>query len=257
MRATLALSAAICLAVAAPGVRAQQLLDDVLKKKVLVVGIPVDAPPFGFLGSDQQPKGLDIDVATLVAEKLGVSVKLVPVASAQRVPFLVERKVDMVVSTLGKNPEREKQIDFSVDYSTFYLAVFGARATSLSQPQQLGGMSVAVTKGSIEDQELTAVAPSAAKIERFADSTASIAAYAQGKTQLVAAGISVMAAATQKNPAMEMETKFVLKDSKNYIGFPKGETALRDKVNEIIEAGKASGDFRKLNAKWFSRAALK
>ena len=257
MRSALSLVAAAVLALSLPAAHAQRLLDDVIKKKVITVGIPVDVPPFGFLGSDQQPRGLDIDMATLIADKLGVAVKLVPVASAQRIPMLVDRKVDLVISTLGKNAEREKQIEFTTDYSSFYLAVFGSKANTVSQPSQLAGHSIAVTKGSIEEQELVAVAPAGAKVEKFPDSSAAIAAYAQGKTQLIAAGISVMTAAAQKNPAMEMETKFVLKDSKNFIGVPKGEVSLRDKINEVIEAAKSSGDLRKLSAKWFSRAAMK
>lgn len=91
------------------------------------IGVPVDAPPFGFIGGDQQPAGLDVDVAQLIAAKLGAKVQLVPVASAQRIPALLDKKVDLVVSTLGKNAEREKQIDFSESYSSFYLAVFGPR----------------------------------------------------------------------------------------------------------------------------------
>jgi polar amino acid transport system substrate-binding protein len=49
----------------------------------------------------------------------------------------------------------------------------------------------------------------------------------------------------------------VLKDSRNYIGVPKGEDALRAKVDEIVDNARNSGELRKLSAKWFSRAGLK
>lgn len=235
----------------------QAALDDIHKHKQIRIGIPVDLPPFGFLGADQQPAGLDVDMARLIAAKLDVAVKLVPVASAQRIPALQEHKVDLVISTLGKNAEREKLIDFTSDYSSFYLAVFGPKAMAVAAPADLKGKSVAVTKGSIEDQELSKVAGADVQIERFDDNAATLAAYGEGRAKLLAAGISAAMAAAQKNASLEVDTKFVLKDSRNYIGVPKGEDKLRDKVNEIIEAAKASGELRKLSAKWFSRSGLK
>ncbi|MGG2479142.1 transporter substrate-binding domain-containing protein, partial [Rhizobium sp. BR5] len=75
--------------------------------------VPQDFPPFGSVAADMAPQGYDIDVANLIGEKLGVKVELVPVTSANRVPYLQTNKVDLVISSLGKNPDREKVIDFS------------------------------------------------------------------------------------------------------------------------------------------------
>ena len=56
-----------------------------------------------------------------------------------------------------------------------------------------------------------------------------------------------------KNPQLNAEYKLLLKDSPNYIGVGKGEDKLRLKVNEIINAGKASGDLDKMAVKWLGR----
>lgn len=234
---------------------AQHALEAIQSAKVVKIGVPVDAPPFGFVGGDQQPAGLDVDVASLIAAKLGAKLQLVPVASAQRIPALQEKKVDLIVSTLGKNAEREKQIDFSESYSSFYLGVFGPKAASVAKPGDLAGKTVAVTKGSIEDQELTKAAGTA-DIKRFDDNASALAAYSSGKVQFVAAGMSVVAAAISKDPKLEAEGKFVLKESLNYVGVPKGEEKLREKVNAALEEARASGDLRKLSQKWFSRAGM-
>jgi polar amino acid transport system substrate-binding protein len=234
---------------------AQHALETIQSTKTVKIGVPVDAPPFGFVGADQQPAGLDVDVANLIASKLGARLQLVAVPSAQRVPALVDKKVDLVVSTLGKNAEREKLIDFSESYSSFYLGVFGAKAASIAKAGDLTGKTVAVTKGSIEDQELTKAAGSA-DIKRFDDNAATLAAYSGGKVQFVAAGMSVVAAAISKDPKLEAEAKFVLKESLNYVGIPKGEDKLREKVDAALEEARANGDLRKLSQKWFSRAGM-
>ncbi|PAS93878.1 MAG: amino acid ABC transporter substrate-binding protein, partial [Candidatus Dactylopiibacterium carminicum] len=100
--------------------QAQDALSGVLKSKTLKIGIPTDYPPYGFAGLDMKPQGLDIDMANLVAEKLGVKAELIPVVSANRIPYLQTKKVDVIISTLGKNEERAKVIDFSHAYAPFY-----------------------------------------------------------------------------------------------------------------------------------------
>jgi polar amino acid transport system substrate-binding protein len=88
---------------------------------------PDRLPPYGFVGTDLKPQGLDIDMANYIGAKLGVKVELVPVTSANRIPYLQTKKADLVISTLGKNPEREKVIDFTAAYSPFFIAVFAAK----------------------------------------------------------------------------------------------------------------------------------
>jgi polar amino acid transport system substrate-binding protein len=48
---------------------AQNALDDVLKAKVIKIAIPTDYPPYGFVGIDLQPQGLDIDMANYIGQK--------------------------------------------------------------------------------------------------------------------------------------------------------------------------------------------
>ena len=99
----LGLLAAAPLLFAASAAQAQTALDDVLAKKLITIAIPTDYPPYGFVGTDLKPQGLDVDMATLIAAKLGVKVELVPVTSSNRIPYLQTKKADLVISTLGKN----------------------------------------------------------------------------------------------------------------------------------------------------------
>ncbi len=64
-------------------------------------------------------------MARYLAKSMKLKLQLVPVTSANRVPYLQTDKVDLVISSLGKNAEREKVIDFSRAYARFFLGVFG------------------------------------------------------------------------------------------------------------------------------------
>ena len=232
---------------------AQNALDDIVAKKLLVVAIPTDSAPYGFVGTDLKPQGLDIDTAELIGAKLGVKVELVPVTSANRIPYLQTKKADLVISTLGKNPEREKVIDFTIAYSPFFQAIFGPKSLVVKTPADLTGKTIGVTRGAMEDQEVGKIAPPGLDIKRFEDMNGTVSAYAAGQVQLMGVGASVAGNFMAKNPQVSTEFKILLKESPNYIGVAKGEDKLRLKVNEIIGAAKASGELNKLALKWLGR----
>jgi polar amino acid transport system substrate-binding protein len=250
---TLALAAGALLAAA--GAHAQTALDDILKSKVLKVAVQTDSAPYGFVGTDLKPIGLDVDMANYIGKKLGVPVELVVVVSASRIPALQTRKADLVIATLGKNPDREKVIDFSSAYSPFFQAVFGPKNLPAKAFTDLAGKSVGVTRGAMEDQELGKVAPSSTDIKRFEDNNATIAAFAAGQVQFVALGASVAGNMMTKNPQLSSEYKLLLKDSPNFIGIAKGEDKLKAKVNEIIAEAKKSGELEAMAKKWLGRGA--
>jgi polar amino acid transport system substrate-binding protein len=249
----LAIIAAAVSALGAGAAQAQTALDDIMKTREIKIAIPTDFPPYGSVGTDLKPQGLDVDVANYIAAKLGVKVELLPVTTANRIPYLQTKKADLVISTLGKNPDREKVIDFTVAYSPFYIAVFGPKATAAKGPADLAGKSISVTRGSIDDQELTKIAPSAAEVRRFEDNNSTVSAYVAGQVQLIATSAQVGGVMMSKNPQLNTEYKFVLKDSPNYIGVGKGEDKLRLKVNDIILEGRKNGDIDKIAMKWLGR----
>lgn len=228
-------------------------LADISARGVLKVAVPQDFPPFGSVGPDMKPRGLDIDTAQLLADKLGVKLVLTPVNSTNRIPFLTTGKVDLVISSLGKNPEREAVIDFSRPYAPFYLAVFGPAEAKIDDIGAVAGKTISVTRGSIEDMALTAVAPKDAVIKRFEDNNSTIAAYLSGQVQLIASGSVVMSAIAEKNPAKVPVVKVKLKDSPVYVGVAKNEAALLDKVNSTLAAAKADGSLNRNAEKWLKQ----
>jgi polar amino acid transport system substrate-binding protein len=251
-RASIGLAAALVLA-AAGTAWAQTALDDVLKARTIRIAIPTDFPPYGSVGTDLAPQGLDIDMARYIAARLGVKAELLPVTTANRIPYLQTRKADLVISTLGRNPEREKVIDFTIAYSPFFIGVFGPKTIALKSPADLAGKSIAVTRGSVDDAELTKVAPPSTELRRFEDNNTTISAFVAGQTQLVATSAQVASAMMGKNPQLGAEYKFVLKDSPNFVGVAKGEDKLRARVDEILAEARKSGELDRLSVKWLGR----
>lgn len=225
-------------------------LANIVKSGTIKIAVPQDFPPFGSVGADMKPVGYDIDMANLVARELGVKAQLVPVSSANRVPFLTTGKVSLVISSMGKNPEREKVIDFSTAYAPFFNGVFGPDNLSVTKAADLADKTIAVTRGSIEDLELSKIAPVSATIKRFEDNNATIAAYLTGQTQLIATGNVVAAAVQERNKQRPLTTKILIKNSPCYIGLAQGEVALQKKLDEIIQKAKSNGELSKISQHW-------
>ncbi|MFT3735380.1 MAG: transporter substrate-binding domain-containing protein [Rhodocyclaceae bacterium] len=230
------------------------VLDNIKKAGVLRVAVPQDFPPFGTVGTDLKPQGYDIDAAALIAKDLGVKLELIPVSSTNRIPFVTTGKADLVISSLGKNPDREKVIDFSEAYAPFFNGVFGPADIKVEGAADLAGKTIAVTRGSVEDLELTKIAPPTATLKRFEDNNSTIAAYLSGQTQLIATGNVVASAVDERTDKRDVLTKFIIKNSPCYVGINKGETALLAKVNEAIGKAKKSGDLNKISMKWLKHA---
>ena len=240
---------ALGVSLAAAGQAAADELDDIVKAGVLKVGIFEDFPPFSSAGTDMKSQGYDIDVIDLLAKALGVKAELVGITGQNRIPYLTEHKVNILVS-VGQSAERAKIIDFTDAYAPYYIAVMGPKSVAVSGPADLKGKSIAVNRGTLEDTSVTEVAPAGADIQRFNDYNGVISAFLSGQVQLMVVGNDVGATILAKHPAIEPEQKFQLMNSPDHIGLNKNEPRLKQKLNDTIAQMKKDGSLNEISKKW-------
>lgn len=226
------------------------VLANIQKAGVVRIAIPQDFPPFGSLGTDLKLQGYDIDMAHLVAKELGVKLELVPVTSTNRIPYLTTGKADLVISSLGKNAERAKVIDFTQAYAPFPKSVYGPKEAVIKGPADLAGKTIGVTRGSTEDLSLTKLAPASATIKRYEDNNATAQSYLTGQVQLVTLGNIVANAVNERTKLRQLDAKFAVEDTPCYVGVAKGEEPLLQKVDAIIAKAKADGRLNEMSQHW-------
>jgi|TARA_B100001939_G_C16940231_1_gene618011 polar amino acid transport system substrate-binding protein len=246
--------AVITLMMAAPNLVKAGDLSEILADGVIKIAVPESFAPFGSVGASGEHEGYDVDVAKLIAEDLGVKLELVPVVSKQRIPFLETDRVDLVVSVMGANPTRAKSINFSSAYAPFYSGAFASSKLNISSPADLSGKTVGVTGGTLEDLELTKVAPSDAKITRFGDNAATLSAFTSGQIQVLVTGNTAAASLTEADPNLDLERKYIIKDSPCFIGVKKGNEDLLRWVNVFILHKKLGGNLNAISEKWLGQA---
>src|SRR5690554_6152937 len=200
-------------------------LQDILSAGTVRIGVPIDVPPFGFVDENNEPTGLDVDVANMIGEALGVEVELQQITGANRIPYLVTDRLDLVISAMGATPERAQQIAFSSPYSALAIGVFGPDSIDVSAPEELGDQVIAVARGTTQDLELTAAAPDA-NIQRFDDDATAAAAFLSGQAQLFATANVVAKDLMDNNADVELNAKFILRYSPTHIGIQQGNPEL-------------------------------
>ncbi|MBW8722096.1 MAG: transporter substrate-binding domain-containing protein [Polaromonas sp.] len=213
-------------------------LDNILAQRLLRVAVPKEFPPFGSIRNGN-PEGYDIAIARMLAIDMKVKLELVPVQSSDRLPYLRDGKVDLVIASLGKNAEREKQIDFTLAYAPLYNGVFGPPYGGVPEPDYFKGRRIGVTKGSLEEELLLRRLPAAAVV-RYDNSAAIIDAYLKHEIEYIAAANVVIESI--KDVTARDRTRFVLmlNESPCYIGVRKGEERLLARVNKFLrEAGES------------------
>ncbi len=130
-------------------------LQDIKAKGVLVVGVKADYPPFGYLSPSGQNIGIEPDLAADIAKRLGVKVQFVPVVAANRIQFLQQGKIDLLIATLSDTPERAKIVDIiHPDYYASGYNVMVPNTMKLTSWGQLKGVPVCAIQGAFYNKEV-------------------------------------------------------------------------------------------------------
>src|SRR3954469_13550761 len=148
---------AAAFALCAVGITAAKadVLDDIKKKGTLTVGTKADYRPFGFRNPAGEIAGFEADLAADVAKRLGVKLELVPVVASNRIQFLQQGKIDLMIATMSDTPERRKVVDIvEPSYYGSGTNVMALKSAKLTTWDQLRGKKVCLIQGSFYNKEL-------------------------------------------------------------------------------------------------------
>jgi len=124
------------------------VLDRIKEAGVIRVGVKADYRPFGFLDSDGKIIGVEPDLAKDVASRLGVDLELVQVQTANRMEFLQQGRIDLIIATMSVNEQRRRAVGVIEPY--YYAggtAVLLKKGSGLTSWSQLEGKRICGTQG--------------------------------------------------------------------------------------------------------------
>ena len=229
---------------------------DTAGKQVVKVGTSADYAPFEYVDAAKGEEiiGFDIDLIKLVGEKLGVEMQVQDMDFNSLVPSLQAGKIDVVISGMTPNEEREKVVDFSDKYNQTEQVIVVKKDSGIKKEADLAGKKVGVQTASIQENLGKAIAE---KVD----------VSIEGRTRIPEI-IQDMMSKRLDGAIMEGGVaKGYLKTNDKLAAFPVEEqpedykaiavqkgSDLKDKINKALKELADEGKIQQLEEKWLEKA---
>jgi len=221
---------------------ADATLDKIEQRHALVVGVLLSGGPFGGIDpATQKPRGFNVDLAQELGRQLGAEVQLVPVLPANRVQFLQQGKVDLLIANMEWTAERGEILGF---VPTPFYRVGGTAAvlkdSKISRWEDLKNQPVCTSQGSSYIKPLTELG---VEIKAFKSSSESLLALRGNNC------VAAVHDATLINPLVADNAEWQgyralspeLNPAPSVIWTRKGESDTQAKLDPIIQQLHRSG----------------
>jgi glutamate transport system substrate-binding protein len=205
----------------------------------LRVGTKIDQPGFGLANTAGEPEGFDVEMAKLIAAKMGLTedqITFTETVSANREPFLEQDRVDIVVATYTINDERKTRVDFAGPYyeAGQDIMVAAGNPEGIEGPEDLAGKSVCSVEGSTPAENIRTEYPEAQLVLYDAYSKC-VDDLRNGNVDAVTTDNVILTGFVAGDPeAFELVGNPFTKEPYG-IGLPKGQDDFRDFINDVLE----------------------
>lgn len=228
----------------------------ILNRGKLRIGVRQDAKPFGFIDSNGQLVGFDIDLAHEFARRwLGSAdaVELVKVSPSDRVPRLAAGEVDLLIAAMSNKRERDALIDFSQTYFIDGQSLLVHDNAPLKTLADLQNKTIAAIQGApaidslqneASQQKLTL------KVVPYPDYPKALEALKNNQVDALAADSITLNQFVQESPGLRVAGARFTREPYS-IGVPQGDSNLRNMVNFTLQDIKSDGTYDTLYHRWF------
>ncbi len=219
----------------------------------LTVGFDQDFPPMGFLGDDGEYTGFDLELAQEVAKRLGLEYKAQPIVWDTKDMELGSGNIDCIwngFTMTGREDDYEWTDAYMANSQVFVVAA----DSGIASQADLAGKVVECQADSSalaalnEAPELTATF---GQMLTTADYNAAFMDLEQGSVDAVAMDVIVAGYQIKQRNADFIILEDTLSAEEYGVGFKKGNTDLRDKVQKTLEEMAADGTLKAISEKWF------
>jgi putative glutamine transport system substrate-binding protein len=245
-------SGGLPLAAAGTGLRAIQ------DRGKIIIGVKNDVRIFGYLNPQTNAvEGFDVDMGKAIAQYIfgdETKVEFKEAVSKNRIPFLEDGTVDVIISTMTINAERVGQVDFSDPYYVAGQSLLVPKGSPIRSIADLKGKKVGTVSGSTSEKNIHEKAPEAEVLlfDKYADA---VAAMAAGQCDAVTTDDIILYGFVRDAPDKWEVVGGQFTVEPYGIAVKKGNTELRDAINTLVRAMKQDGRWAAIYLKWIGTAA--
>jgi ABC-type amino acid transport substrate-binding protein len=228
---------------------ADSTLGKIQEKGEIVIGVKFDAPPFGFKNPQSgKVEGFDVDMGKHIADELGVEPKFIEAISDNRIPFLEDGTVDLILSTMTINAERDTEIDFSEPYYVATGRILVPKDSDIAGVEDLAGNKVCTALGSTYEETLREEAPEADL--KLVDSYSECLELLQnGAIDAVSTDDVILTGMIIQDDSLEMVGEKLTTEPYG-VGIKEGDKQLQKFVNDTLAKVEEDGRWKEAYDKW-------
>ena len=230
-------------------------VENILEKGTFILGLDDSFPPMGYRDENNDIVGFDIDVAAAVAKELGVEFIAQPIAWDSKELELSSGNIDCIWNGMSITPEREESMAMTFAYLNNQMIFYTLADAGIATLDDLAGKAVAVQNGSYAEEllegEFADLAGTFAEVLGFDEYLTALMDLQNGGVDAVLMDLVVGDYKINGMGADDIVAAVSLTDDNYGIGFRKEDTALRDKVEEILIEMKKDGTLAEISTKWF------
>ena len=219
----------------------------------LIVGFDQDFPPMGFVGNNGEYTGFDLDLAKEVASRLGLEYKAQPVAWDSKDMELESGNIDCIWNGFTITG-REDDYTWTTPYMANKQVFVVANDSDIKSQADLAGKVVEVQADSSAEAALKEnqdLANTFGQLLTTPDYNTAFMDLEQGAVDAVAMDVIVAGYQIKQRNADFKILDDSLSEEEYGVGFKKGNTELRDKVQGALEEMAADGTLAKISDEWF------
>ena len=221
----------------------------------LIVGFDQDFPPMGFVGDDGEYTGFDLEPAQEGATRLGLEYKAQPIAWDSKEMELESGNIDCIWNGFTMTG-REDDYTWTEPYMANQQVFVVANDSDINSQADLAGKIVEVQADSSAEAALKEAPELTATFKELlttADYNTAFMDLEQGAVDAIAMDVIVAGYQIQQRNADFKILDDSLSEEEYGVGFKKGNTELRDKVQSTLEEMAEDGTLQEVSEKWFSK----
>ena len=221
----------------------------------LIVGFDQDFPPMGFVGDDGEYTGFDLELAQEVAKRLGLEYKAQPIAWDSKDMELESGNIDCIWNGFTMTG-REDDYTWTEPYMANQQVFVVANDSDINSQADLAGKIVEVQADSSAEAALKEAPELTATFKELlttADYNTAFMDLEQGAVDAIAMDVIVAGYQIQQRNADFKILDDSLSEEEYGVGFKKGNSELRDKVQSTLEEMAEDGTLQEVSEKWFSK----
>jgi len=231
---------------------ADTTMGKIQSKGEIAIGVKYDVPPFGFKNPNSGAvEGFDVDFGKAVANKLGVEPKLVEAISDNRIPFIQDGTVDLILSTMTINNERAGEIGFTNPYFIARGRILVPKDSDITGIKDLAGRKVCTALGSTYEETLKEQAPKADL--RLVDAYSECLELLQnGAVDAISTDDVILTGMIIQDESLKLVGDELTVEPYGG-GFKKDDAEFAEFLNGVLDEYKSSGAWQKSYDKWLGQ----